>query len=293
MKTTITSIAAILLIGSIAQFAIAEPVPAWVKNNAGWWADGTISESEFIQGIEFLIQDGIIVVPPTQVSEQKSQGVPEWVKNNAAWWANGDIDDESFVQGIQFLIKSGLISIGANEKSVEEPRSSDGKELGNLEAKLEECNSIKKAYERLECERAVKHEMKVLEFKNNSETYNVGSAIFYYPGAEVEITQSGNAHLNIDMLVENTGNENLQLMCSGPSVCNYDVWDGSKSFKYASTDFTSGLLVIKPGESRTFNIFFGPNIGYGGTEFKYDSSKDYVFRINEPWGSASIPLNLS
>ena len=164
MKTTITSIAAILLIGSIAQFAIAEPVPAWVKNNAGWWADGTISESEFIQGIEFLIQDGIIVVPPTQVSEQKSQGVPEWVKNNAAWWANGDIDDESFVQGIQFLIKSGLISIGANDKSVEEPRSSDGKELGNLEAKLEECNSIKKAYERLECERAVKHEMKVLEF---------------------------------------------------------------------------------------------------------------------------------
>ena len=291
MKTTITSIAAILLIGSIVQFASAESVPSWVKNNAGWWADGTISESEFLQGIEFLIEDGIIIVPSTQVAEQSSKGVPEWVKNNAAWWANGDIDDDSFLQGIQFMIKSGLISIDSLQKSIEE--SASGTELGKLEAKLEQCQSIKKAYDRLDCERAVKHEMKVMEFKNNSESYKVGSAIFYFPGTEVEITSSGNAHLNIDMLVENTGDENLSLFCSGPAVCNYDVWDGSKAFKYASTDFTSGSLVIKPGESRTFNIFFGPNIGYGGTEFIFDSSKDYVFRVNEPWGSVSIPLNLS
>jgi hypothetical protein len=40
-------------------------VPSWVKNNAGWWADGTISETEFLSGIEFLINDGIISVPPT------------------------------------------------------------------------------------------------------------------------------------------------------------------------------------------------------------------------------------
>ena len=74
-----------------------------------------------------------IVVPPTQVSEQKSQGVPEWVKNNAAWWANGDIDDDSFVQGIQFMIKSGLISIGSTQESVEETKSSSNNELVKLE----------------------------------------------------------------------------------------------------------------------------------------------------------------
>ena len=292
MKTTITAIAAVLLVGSIAQFASAEPVPAWIKNNAGWWADGTISESEFVQGIEFLIKDGIIEVPPTQVSAEKSQGVPEWVKNNAAWWANGDIDDNSFLQGIQYMVKTGLISVASESVSVEVPSPSNS-EMTKLEEQLEQCQEIKRAYERLDCERAVKHEIKVQEIKESSEVYNVGPAIFYFPGPQLEITSSGSAHLNIDMLVENTGNENLQLMCSGPSVCNYDVSNGDKVFKYSSTDFTSGLLVIKPGESRTFNIFFGPNIGYGGTEFVYDSNKDYVFRVNEPWGNTSIPLNLS
>ena len=35
-------------------------VPEWVKNNAGWWADGQIPDSAFIDGIEYLIKDGII-----------------------------------------------------------------------------------------------------------------------------------------------------------------------------------------------------------------------------------------
>ena len=32
-------------------------VPEWVKNNAGWWADGQIPDSAFIDGIEYLIKD--------------------------------------------------------------------------------------------------------------------------------------------------------------------------------------------------------------------------------------------
>ena len=64
MKTIIAAIVAILLVGTISPFVNAEGVPAWVKNNAGWWANGTISESEFIQGIQFLIKDGIIQTIP-------------------------------------------------------------------------------------------------------------------------------------------------------------------------------------------------------------------------------------
>jgi len=37
-------------------------VPPWVKNNAGWWADGLISEDDFILGIQFLVEQGIIRV---------------------------------------------------------------------------------------------------------------------------------------------------------------------------------------------------------------------------------------
>ena len=72
MKIAITAIAAILLIASTASVAYAE-VPGWVKNNAGWWADGTISESEFLTGIEFLIKDGVIDIPPTTTSSSDSE----------------------------------------------------------------------------------------------------------------------------------------------------------------------------------------------------------------------------
>ena len=37
-------------------------IPSWIKNNAGWWADGTIDDSTFITGIEFLVKEGIILV---------------------------------------------------------------------------------------------------------------------------------------------------------------------------------------------------------------------------------------
>lgn len=279
------------MVGSIIPFASAEQIPSWVKTNAGWWADGTITESDFVQGIQFLVKEGIIVVPPTEVSGERSQNVPEWVKTNAGWWADNAISDSDFVQGIQFMIKSGLISLGSEQSEKQNTSSNSDKDL--LETELEKCQEIKKAYDRLNCEKEVKHKMLIAEFRENSDVYEIGPAKFYFPEPNLEIRDSGSAYLTIDVLVENTGDSKLELMCSGPSVCNYDVWNGVKAYKYSSTDFTSGLLVIKPGESRTFNMFFGPNIGYGGTEFEYDSSKEYVFRVNEPWGSATIPLNLS
>jgi len=39
-----------------------QEIPDWIKNNAGWWADGLISEDEFVNGIKFLVEKGIIKV---------------------------------------------------------------------------------------------------------------------------------------------------------------------------------------------------------------------------------------
>ena len=205
-----------MLIGTFAQQSSAEQIPSWVKNNAGWWSDGTISESEFLQGIQFLIKEGIIVIPPTNVSEEKAQKVPEWVKNNAGWWAKGDIDDDSFVQGIQFMIKNGLISINTKDES--KPATSNDSELTSLQDELQKCQEIKKAYDRLNCEKEVKHRIQILDYKRNSEIFNVGSAKFFFPGPKLEISESGAAYLTIDMLVENISDKNLELMCSGPAV---------------------------------------------------------------------------
>ena len=37
-------------------------IPDWIKNNAGWWADGQIDDSAFVSGIQYLIKVGIIVI---------------------------------------------------------------------------------------------------------------------------------------------------------------------------------------------------------------------------------------
>ena len=305
MKTAITAIAAMLLIVSTTSFAYAE-VPGWIKTNAGWWADGTLSESEFLAGLEFLIKDDIIVIPSTTVSasdvDSSSEYVPEWIKTNAGWWADGILSDDEFVNGLQFLITNGIVNV---LEHVQESSSSQqnlvmtsDSELDSLQSDLEKCADITKAYDRLNCEKTSKHAINAYIVKNNSQSFQVGPVTYYWPGLDTdgntfEITSSGQALLNLRILVENTGyTQNESLFCTGPAVCNYDITNGDKVYRYAQMDFTNGQVVLKPGESKMFNMMFGPNIGGGGTIFEYDSGKDYHFRINESFGNASIPLNL-
>ena len=96
-----------------ADDTFSQSIPDWIKTNAGWWADGSIDDDSFVQGIQFLIQERILKIPqPTQGSGSNTGGgIPDWIKTNAGWWADGSIDDDSFVQGIQFLIKEGIMKV--------------------------------------------------------------------------------------------------------------------------------------------------------------------------------------
>jgi hypothetical protein len=86
-------------------------IPSWIKNNAEWWAAGQIDDETFVQGIEYMIKNKIILIPQTQQGTLDSQEIPAWIKNNAGWWAAGQIDDETFVQGLEYLIKNGILRV--------------------------------------------------------------------------------------------------------------------------------------------------------------------------------------
>jgi hypothetical protein len=87
-------------------------IPKWIKNNAGWWADGSIDDNSFVQGIQYLIKEKIIKIPPTsQGTGTFGNEIPSWIKNNAKWWSDGQIDDETFVKGIQFLIENRILYV--------------------------------------------------------------------------------------------------------------------------------------------------------------------------------------
>lgn len=86
-------------------------IPAWVKNTAKWWSESQISDSDFIKGVQFLVENKIIKVSGSSASLSGSNEIPYWIKNNAGWWANGKISDNDFVTSIEYLVNQGLIKI--------------------------------------------------------------------------------------------------------------------------------------------------------------------------------------
>ena len=108
LSILIASFVGVMLIPN--AFAV-DVVPDWIKNNAGWWAEGQIDDQTFVNGIQFLIKEEIIQVSDTTSASNNSEFIPEWVKNTAGWWADDKISEVEFVNAIQYLIRLGLIKI--------------------------------------------------------------------------------------------------------------------------------------------------------------------------------------
>jgi uncharacterized protein YjbI with pentapeptide repeats len=115
MRLLLLSLLAMTMIGTIFSISISAQqdyeIPDWVKNTAGWWANDSISEKEFVNTIEFLVNEEIIQIQTTSTSK-KSDIVPDWVKNTAGWWANDSISEKEFVNAIEFLVNEGVINVG-------------------------------------------------------------------------------------------------------------------------------------------------------------------------------------
>ena len=60
MKIILFSLTLMFLFVGMIGSVNADGVPEWVKNTAGWWATDAISENEFVNAIEFLVNVGII-----------------------------------------------------------------------------------------------------------------------------------------------------------------------------------------------------------------------------------------
>ena len=95
-------------------------IPGWIKNVAGWWANGEIAEKEFLTAIGYLINNNIIslsTMPCGIYGASSTESVPGWVKNNAKWWSEDLIEDTDFINGIKYLVEKQIISID-NKKIV-------------------------------------------------------------------------------------------------------------------------------------------------------------------------------
>ena len=87
-------------------------IPDWIKTYAELWATGDVSDSEFITGLDFMLDHHIIVIPNLHYSEQNTvSNVPNWIRNNADWWVNDLISQQEFVNSLKYLIEEQIIEI--------------------------------------------------------------------------------------------------------------------------------------------------------------------------------------
>ncbi len=96
------SIIFIIGIFSILPLAIAQGsgAPDWVKNNAMWWAEGKISEKEYLDAVKFLVENKIInietsspMIKPEEETDTVSKNVP-FLEAAKVRFSSGDFTEE-------------------------------------------------------------------------------------------------------------------------------------------------------------------------------------------------------
>ena len=86
-------------------------VPMWVKQNGGWWSNDEIVDSEFLEGIKFLIEKQIIEIPSLESPSQSEWKIPTWTKIVVGWWNEEQISDDEFLIIIKNLIEREIIIV--------------------------------------------------------------------------------------------------------------------------------------------------------------------------------------
>lgn len=103
----------VLLVSFSANFANAESIPEWVKNNALWYGQGLISETEFLNAITFLIENGVIIIENTEDKISKNIDATVTIPNG-----NSDIASSGFYLPLNLEIPVNTKVIWTNADSV-------------------------------------------------------------------------------------------------------------------------------------------------------------------------------
>ena len=88
MKIIFFSLTLMFLFVGMIGSVNADGVPEWVKNTAGWWATDAISENEFVNAIEFLVNEGVIFVETNSINSNSNRIENSCTKNEFNLYLN-------------------------------------------------------------------------------------------------------------------------------------------------------------------------------------------------------------
>jgi hypothetical protein len=88
-----------------------QTIPKWVKSNAEWWVDQQIGDEDFVAGIQYMVNNGIMYIPNTEPVNSVTE-IPDWIKTSTQWWVDNQISDDDFVKAMEWLVANGVLRIG-------------------------------------------------------------------------------------------------------------------------------------------------------------------------------------
>ena len=273
-----------------------ENVPSWIKNTAGWWADNLISDNEFVNALEFLINEGIIKIDSS--ASEKSDNIPDWVRNTAGWWAADQISETEFLNTIQFLIESGIINISSYNCDQSEDRDRNGVPDIIEETPVLSGMPTDQHFDEISI---------VFENKNWSNCYFPKDLSFYkFYNTDLSYSDFSDAKLFNTMFDQSIllgadfSNTNLQgsvFFSSDLSYTNFENVDFSPdnweepfvTFTYAERIIETTAEYTNIDVIRTYTCYYNPCV-YRVTAIKDDLNNDLYART---FGENVLPLNIT
>ena len=86
-------------------------IPIWIKQSGDWWSTDQIVDSEFLEGIKFLVEKQVIEIPLFEMSSESEWKIPTWAKTAVGWWYEDKITDDEFLSIIKNLVEREIIVV--------------------------------------------------------------------------------------------------------------------------------------------------------------------------------------
>ena len=127
-----------------------EILPSWLKTTAVWWGEDKISDQDFINALQYLVENKLLVIPKTEISkpscgpglvldestdecvihdkldtngifidtiDEQQSIVVSWIKVTTMWWGQNKLSDQDFINALQYLVENNVLTLESEIQS--------------------------------------------------------------------------------------------------------------------------------------------------------------------------------
>jgi hypothetical protein len=121
-----------------------EIIPLWLKTTAVWWGEEKISDQDFINALQYLVENKLLVILEPEISkplcgpglvldelteecvihdeldtngifvdviDEQQKIVMSWIKVPTLWWGQGKLSDQDFINSLQYLFENNVLTL--------------------------------------------------------------------------------------------------------------------------------------------------------------------------------------